>query len=116
MNKIQIMPAIKNIEGLTTEQINQELSHGGKFVMYQYTISAIVMTYKRSSDIYFIRANENGIIVGLPFTLMSVVLGWWGLPWGPIHTIASLYHNLSGGTDITKDVMLLMDSNSTAQA
>ena len=110
------MPAIKNIEGLTTAEINVELSHGARFVMYQYTISVIVMTYRRSSDIYFVRAHENGVIKGLPFTIMSVVLGWWGLPWGPIHTISSLYQNLSGGKDITKDVVLLMDGNTKEAA
>lgn len=110
------MPAIKNIEGLTTAQINLELSRGAKFVMYQYTISVILMTYKRSSDIYFVRADENSIAKGLPFTIMSIVMGWWGFPWGPIHTISSLYQNLSGGKDITKDVMLLMDKPSKEAA
>ena len=110
------MPAIKNIEGLTTAQINQELSHGAKFVMYQYTISVILMTFKRSSDIYFVRPHQSGAMVGLPFTLMSMVLGWWGFPWGPIYTIGSLYNNLSGGKDITKDVVLLMNEASAKEA
>ncbi|MEO5979035.1 MAG: hypothetical protein ABIS36_20175 [Chryseolinea sp.] len=110
------MPAIKNIEGLTTAQINQELAYGAKFVMYQYTISVVLMTFKRSSDIYFVRANENCVITGLPFTIMSFVLGWWGFPWGPIYTIGSLYRNLSGGTDITQDVLLLMNGQAAKPA
>jgi len=24
-------------------------------------------------------------------------LGWWGIPWGPIYTIASLVRNARGG-------------------
>lgn len=110
------MPAIKNIEGLTAAQINQELACGAKFVMYQYTISIVLMTFRRSSDIYFVRANENCILKGLPFTIMSFVLGWWGIPWGPIYTVGSLYKNLSGGIDITKDVLLLMNGQAAKVA
>lgn len=97
--------AIKNIEGLTTDQINRELAQGAKFVIYHYTISIIVMTFRRSSDIYFVRAGESGVVKGLPHTLLSLVLGWWGIPWGPIYTIQSLYYNLSGGKNVTQDVL-----------
>lgn len=103
---------IKNIDGLTTEQINRELAHGAKFVIYQVTISIIVMTFKRSSDVYFVRAGENGVIKGLPFTLLTVLFGWWGIPWGPIYTIGSLYHNLRGGKKITGEI--LASANNTA--
>ncbi len=96
---------IKNIEGLSTDQINTHLAQGAKFVMYQYTISIVVMTFKRSSDIYFIRAGESGTIKGLPFTFISLFLGWWGIPWGPVYTIGSLYNNLSGGKDVTKEIL-----------
>lgn len=97
--------AIKNIEGLTTDEINRELAHGAKFVIFQYTISIIVMTFRRSSDIHFIRSNENGTIKGLPFTFLSFMVGWWGIPWGPIYTIGSLYTNLRGGKDVTQEVL-----------
>lgn len=101
----QLTMAIKNLEGLSTEDINRELSHGAKFVIYQYSISIIVMTFRRSSDIYFVRAGENATIKGLPYTLLSFVLGWWGIPWGPIYTIGSLYTNLSGGKNVTSDIL-----------
>lgn len=96
---------IKNAEGLTTDQINRELAQGAKFVMYTFAISIIIMTFRRSSDIYFVRAGESGTIKGLKYTLLSLVLGWWGIPWGPIYTISSLYTNLSGGKNITQEVL-----------
>ena len=63
------------------------------------------MTFRRSSDIYFVKSNENSIIKGLRFTFLSLVLGWWGIPWGPIYTIGSLYRNLSGGKDVSQEVV-----------
>lgn len=97
--------AIKNLDGLTTDQINRELAHGAKFVVYEYAISIIVMTFRRSSDIYFIKAADKGIVKGLPYTFISLFFGWWGIPWGPIYTVGSLYHNLRGGKNITQEVL-----------
>jgi len=103
------MAAIKNLNGLSSEQFNQEIARGGRLVMYQYTVSLIVVTLQRSSDIHFIPADEKGVAMGLPYTLLSLILGWWGLPWGPIRTIKSIACNLSGGRDITQELMSLMD-------
>ena len=82
----------------------QELQQGGKFVMYQYCISLLIITFKRSSNIYFISHSDNAVVKGLPFTLLSLVLGWWGIPWGPIYTIQSIWVNFNGGKDVTQEV------------
>ena len=104
------MAAIKNLNGLSVDQVSREIQRGGRFVMYQYTLSLVVVTLQRSSDIYFIPSNEKGLTMGLPFTLISMTLGWWGLPWGPVHTVRSIACNLSGGRDVTQEVIGLMDS------
>lgn len=96
---------IKGIEGLTVADLQDEVGQGGKFVIYQYCISIIVMTFKRPSDIYFIKRDNSRVVKGLPYTLLSVILGWWGIPWGPIYTFGSLGTNLGGGKDVTTDVM-----------
>jgi hypothetical protein len=107
---------IKNIEGLTTMQINNELQQGAKFVMYQFTISIVVMTFRRSSDVYFIRAGESGVNKSLPYTLLTLVLGWWGIPWGPIYTISSLFNNLKGGKDVTHEILASVNSSVAAHS
>lgn len=96
---------IKNLEGLSPTQLKREIDHGGKFVIYDYTISIILMTFRRSSDIYFIKSNENSVVKGLGYTFLTLLLGWWGIPWGPIYTIGALYRNLSGGKDVTAEVI-----------
>ena len=99
------MAVIKNIEGLTVDDLNRELSNGAKFVIFRYCISVVILTFKRSSDIYFIKAGESTVKHSLPFTLLTLITGWWGIPWGPIHTIGSLYSNISGGKDVTQEVL-----------
>jgi hypothetical protein len=100
VTKIVGFEAIKS-----TAQLQQEIQQGGKFVMYQYCISLVVITYKRWSKVYFVRHEESPTIKGLPFTLLTLVIGWWGFPWGPIYTIQTLWINLRGGKDITKEIV-----------
>ena len=95
---------IKNIEGLTPLEIKEEISNGAKFVIFQYTISLLVITFKRNSDVYFVKSHEKAAVKGLPYTILTFVLGWWGIPWGPIYTIQALSKNLSGGKDVTEHI------------
>lgn len=97
--------AIVGIEGMTAEQINMELRAGGRFVVFQYCISVIVVSFKRGSSIHFIRAGESAFGKGVLFSLVSLVLGWWGIPWGPIWTISTVVRNSRGGLDVTAEVV-----------
>lgn len=96
---------IKNIEGLSVSQIKELVNKGGKFVIFPYTISFVIMTLKRSSDIYFIRQDENSFKYSYSYVLLNFFIGWWGIPWGPIYTIGALYNHIIGGKDITQAVL-----------
>ncbi len=99
------MSKIIGIENMTGDQLERELNRGGRFVMFPYCISIIVMTFKQHSDIYFIRAGESTFPKSLLYFSISLFLGWWGIPWGPIYTIGSLFSNLTGGKDVTQEVV-----------
>jgi hypothetical protein len=96
---------IIGIENMSPEQLKGELASGARFVIYQYCISVLVMSFKRASHIYFIRPDDNAFTKGLPFSLISLVLGWWGIPWGPIWTISTVVTNLRGGRNVTNEVV-----------
>lgn len=104
------MAGIKNIEGLSVDEINRELNNGAKFVVFQYCISIVIMTFKRGSNVYFIRQGESTINFSLGFTLITLFLGWWGIPWGPIYSIGSIYNNIRGGKDVTQEVLDQLNS------
>ena len=99
---------IKGINSITTEELAHELGRGAKFVIYQYSISILILSFKQPSDIYFVRSNESAVVKGLPYTLLSLVAGWWGIPWGPIFTIGALHNNLRGGKDVTAEVVNML--------
>jgi hypothetical protein len=95
-------------ENLTSAELQQELQRGAKFVIYQYCISVIVMTFKRGTDVYFVRAGHSTVTRGLGWSVLTLLLGWWGIPWGPIYTIQSLWVNFGGGHDVTNQVVAAM--------
>jgi len=92
------------VEGMTVQQVALELRQGGKFVVFEYVISVILMTFKRGSGVYFVRAGESAVGKGFGFTLITLLLGWWGIPWGPIYSLGAISKNLSGGHDVTQEI------------
>ncbi|HEY2839273.1 MAG TPA: hypothetical protein VGJ26_09000 [Pirellulales bacterium] len=96
---------IVGIDGMTPQQLQTELEHGARFVIYKYCVSIFIMTFQRPSDIRFVRAGESAVGKGLGYTLISLFCGWWGIPWGPIYTIGSVASNFRGGVDVTKEVV-----------
>jgi len=99
------MAKIVGVEGMTATELNMELQRGGRFVVFQYCVSILIMTFRRGSNIYFIREGESAVAKGMGYTLLSLLAGWWGIPWGPIYTIGALANNLHGGKDVTPQVV-----------
>jgi hypothetical protein len=96
---------IRNIEGMSAEDLQCEEKKGGRFIYFPYTISLIILTFKRTSGVYLIKNNESVTAKGLPFIILSAIFGWWGFPFGPRYTIESIRTNLNGGKDVTDEVM-----------
>ena len=107
---------IIGIDRMDPAELNFELQRGGKFVIYYYCISVIIMTFRRGSDIHFIKAGESSISKGLPWTVLTLLLGWWGIPWGPIWTIQSLVINFRGGKDVTASIVNALSGSASGAA
>ena len=105
---------ILGIEGKSPAELQFEIQRGAKLVCYQYCVSILVMTFRRSSDLYFIPAGQSAVAKGLPWTLLSLVAGWWGIPWGPIFTVQSLITNFGGGKDLTANFSASLSQKAAA--
>jgi hypothetical protein len=79
------------------------LGPGERVVFYEWCVSLLFVTVRRPSRLYRLRAEERGIVRGLPYTLVTLVFGWWGVPWGLVHTPLVLWTNLTGGRVITQE-------------
>ncbi len=107
---------VKGLEGITPQMLEFELNRGGRFVLFYYTISLLVVTFRRNSSVYFFRSGEGRFVKGLPFALISLIAGWWGIPWGPIYTLQSLAVDFRGGKDVTAEVVAALGKGGPARA
>jgi hypothetical protein len=96
---------INGVQGMTLEEVRHEVERGGRFVIYQYCISLLVITFRRPSDIYFVKGGHSRFAKGLSYAAITLVMGWWGIPWGPIFSITSLVTDFGGGKDVTQEVL-----------
>jgi hypothetical protein len=91
-------------EPLTRDQLRQLVHAGGRCVRYEFIVSALVATFRFQSGVYLTDSWQERYLLGLPFSVMSLLLGPWGVPWGPILTARAVWVNLSGGVDMTAQV------------
>jgi hypothetical protein len=66
-------------------------------VFFEYCISLVFLTLRRPSRPLRAWRWPWRLVQGLPYTTVTLALGWWGLPWGVIYTPLALWTNLAGG-------------------
>lgn len=83
-------------------------------MVFQYCVSVLVRTYKRPSKIYLLKPDDNAFLKGFPFSVISLLLGWWGFPYGPVWTIETIVTNSRGGKNITGEIVTSLNATSPA--
>ncbi len=96
---------IVGTEGLSLEELLAEIESGGRFVVYQYCVSVFFMTYLCSSKVHFVRSAGANLVKRLGYSILSLLVGWWGFPFGFIYTPMVVFKNLFGGKDVTEKTM-----------
>lgn len=72
-----------------------EIKPETEMVAYTYVISILVMTFRRSTRYYFKEAErEKAFAAKILCILCNLLVGWWGIPWGPIWTIKETFCNV----------------------
>jgi hypothetical protein len=71
-----------------------------RWVRYEYCISLVAMTLRRESAVVPLPPGSRGFWRGLPYNLLTVTLGWWGVPWGLLLTPLVLWSNCCGGREV----------------
>lgn len=103
---------IVGAENMTVEQLKNELDKGGKIVRFRYCVGLLLNTIRRESPPYLVRAGKSVVTPGLKYSLLSFLLGWWGIPMGPFYTPSVIYSNFLGNNDITYEYVGRMESES----
>jgi len=84
-----------------------DIDHGVRFVAYRFAIGAFRISFLGTSAAKRIEPGQSRRLRGLPYSLVSLIFGWWSLV-GPIFTIRSLVTNWRGGFDLTQLVRVIL--------
>lgn len=87
-----------------------KISPDTEVVQFEVCMSFLIMSF-RIPTCFYIKGHHNTTIRGGLYSLISLVFGWWGIPWGPIYTVKALMRNASGGNSFTVR-SLIPNSNS----
>ncbi|RYM34554.1 hypothetical protein ERX46_04050 [Brumimicrobium glaciale] len=101
---------LANNNSYTYEEVKAAENNGGSFVTYQWIIPLpLFYPVRRLSKVYFIPKDGNQAKYAKKYNIISLIIGWWGLPFGPIFVNRSVRLNNNGGVDVTEDIYLNLD-------
>jgi hypothetical protein len=58
-----------------------QIASDARVVLFQYVLSGGIFSLLRTSRAFLIPARRLGFGAGLPYSLLSGIAGWWGIPW-----------------------------------
>jgi hypothetical protein len=96
--------AIRGIGRMTVGEMRAEVRQGARFVTFEYVLS-FVITRRKTSPVFFVRPGQRTFFKSLPYSLLTLLTGWWSFPFGPANTIGAVKDNLQGGRDVTHQVI-----------
>jgi hypothetical protein len=70
------------------------ISMRSEVVTFELTFSVVVASFKVPSQM-FVVGQHRIWPWRIAYTAATLVLGWWGIPWGPIYTVQSLHANFT---------------------
>jgi hypothetical protein len=106
---------IRGATHLTPQELAAALAAGGRVVFFEYCISVVVLTLRCPTEPVLLLPGQSALLRALPYTLLSLLLGWWGVPMGILYTPLALVTNLSGGCDVTDEVAALLRAPALAE-
>lgn len=77
------------------EYSGQAISRSTEVIQYRFCASMILFTVEFNTA-FFPKRDGHSRSAVVP-TLVTCLLGWWGIPFGPFYTIAAVIHNIRGG-------------------
>lgn len=103
------MTTIRGGESLTPAEIREAIANGATLVRYPYVLSAVLVTLRYESTVHLARTDDGRYWRAIPYLFVSLLFGWWAVPWGPILTARAVWACLSGGTDETAELLPQLD-------
>jgi len=91
---------------LPEHPVVDQVMAGNRFVTYPFVISILILSFNRNmGGVRLVGRDQWPMVPLFGATLVTMLFGWWGFPWGMIWSPVSLFHLWRGGRDSTLDVL-----------
>ncbi len=95
---------------LFDEELRTRVAAGARCVRFEFCFSLLVVTVRRQSPVYLTSSWEQRYLRGLWYSVLALLLGPWGIPWGLLWTPWAVWVNTTGGVDCTDEILAWLDS------
>ncbi len=95
---------LRGYSPLFEDDLRVKLEDGARCVRFEYCISFLFWTLRRQSPVYLTHSWQERYLWGLWYSLLALLLGPWGVPWGLLCTPWAIWVNTSGGADCSQEI------------
>jgi hypothetical protein len=106
---------IRGSRPLFVEELRTRIAAGARCVRFEYCFSVLVFSIRRQSPVYVTTSWQQRYLLGIWFSVLALLLGPWGVPWGLIWTPWAVWVNTTGGADCTDTILCWLDKSGAAQ-
>ncbi len=100
---------------LFDEELRTRIAAGARCVRFEFCFSLLFFTVRQQSSVHLTHSWQQRYLRGLGYSLLALLLGPWGFPWGPLWTAWAVWVNATGGADCTDEVCAWLDARSASQ-
>jgi hypothetical protein len=90
---------------LFPDEVRARVAAGARLVRFEFCVSLLLFTVRRQSPVFLTESWQHRYLRGLGYSLLALLLGPWGVPWGFVWTPWAVWVNLTGGVDETDAVL-----------
>lgn len=90
---------------MSNAELRDYVQKGWRCVRYLWCTSNVIHTVERKSRVHLTENWQDRYLRGLGYSFLSLALGPWGVPWGLWRTAESIWTNLTGGLDVTDEMI-----------
>jgi hypothetical protein len=108
-NVVSALTPLGGSRPLFADELRTQVASGARLVRFEFCFSLLLFTIRRQSPVYLTESWQSRYLRGLGYSLLAILLGPWGVPWGLIYTPWAIWVNLTGGVDETEAVLARLE-------
>lgn len=101
---------------LAPEEVRNRIRAGWRAVRFEFCVSFWLATIRRQSAVYLTECWQERYFRGLGYSGLALLLGPWGVPWGVLWTVRAVWTNLTGGIDVTDELLAALGRSDDSPA